>query len=497
MTLDTKQDLDALLRGWPALAPGKERGAAEHEDHADWEGRADAIVRAALAVSAGDATVLAALEAPPPLSIEAGEPERAGAQEAAGEKKMSQENESGEASPSGASLPSSSPPERSKRPSLKSIAERASQSGRASVVPSSATRASSPSLLTPIPAAPRSVPSARASVPSSPLSRPVEAGSEDSGVINLNAVNAGATPEQVAAAEKAKPGSEGLFEDDKSVASASAPVTTKSADVISITAAKTAKTAKAAPKRNNGMIAGAAIALLGVAAAFAIMKVPQRPEAAVATAQPPKPVIAAEAKPTPPVQVAAPTAVAAVEPAPANEAIAMPEKSDAPGKVAAASPGGAPAAATAPSAAKEAPAEDTRVAEAAKPAVPTGKAGDLHSEMARAVGAEDQAKEAAGGTPEPAAGNVKGQDIPEQPPQGSLSSAMGAVMGNAKACVSGADEVSRANVTFSSNGSVSNVSVTGWAASNGKADCIKSALKGAKVGPFAKSTFTFAVTIRP
>jgi hypothetical protein len=362
------------------------------------------------------------------------------------------------------------------------------------VVPSSATRASSPSLLTPIPAAPRSVPSGRASVPSSPLSRPVEAGSEDSGVINLNTVNAGATPEQVAAAEKAKPGSEGLFEDDKSVASASAPVTTKSADVISITAAKTAK---AAPKRNNGMIAGAAIALLGVAAAFAIMKVPQRPEAVVATAQPPNPVIAAEAKPTPPVQVAAPTAVAAVEPAPANEATTMPDKSDAPGKVAAASPGGAPAAAAAPSAAKEAPAEDNRVVEAAKPAVPTGKAGDLHSEMARAVGAEDQAKEAAGGTPEPAAGNVKGQDIPEQPPQGSLASAMGAVMGNAKACVSGADEVSRANVTFSSNGSVSSVSVTGWAASNGKADCIKSALKGAKVGPFAKSTFTFAVTIRP
>ena len=86
--------------------------------------------------------------------------------------------------------------------------------------------------------------------------------------------------------------------------------------------------------------------------------------------------------------------------------------------------------------------------------------------MAQAVGGStdkggDGAEDAV-----PAAGGKAGgnQNIPEQPSQGSVASAVGAVMGGAKACVAGADDVSRANVTFSSNGTVSSVSVTGWAA---------------------------------
>jgi hypothetical protein len=70
-------------------------------------------------------------------------------------------------------------------------------------------------------------------------------------------------------------------------------------------------------------------------------------------------------------------------------------------------------------------------------------------------------------------------------------------MPGAKACVAGADDVTRATVTFSSSGSVSNVSVAGWAASNGQAGCVKAALQGANVGPFSKSSFTIPVTIRP
>jgi hypothetical protein len=493
MTLDSKQDLDALLRRWPALAPSKERGVVEHEDNADWEGRADAIVRAAAAAGPSEATVLAALEAPP-LPAEAGELERASARGTAGDKKMSEENESG-GSPtnresSSAPRTSTASPER-KRTSLKAIAERASQSGsRPSATPISAAKApaSTPSTTTPIPSRPALA--SRPSIPNASVSRPVEAGSEDSGVINLNTVNASATPEQVAAAEKAQPGSVGLFEDEKP-AVAAAPTTAKSADIISIAAKVNTK------KRSNGALAGLSIAVLGVAAAFAIMKV-QKPEPA-AVAPPPAStaVVVAEAKPTPPAPAEAPSPVAVATAAPTVEASAAPEKGEAP-RLAAASPGGSPATATATAAPKEAPVDtEEKVAQVEKPAAPTGKDGDLHSEIVRAAGGQNPQQEAAGGTPEPAAGNPRAQSIPEQPAQGSVASAVNTVMGGAKACVGGADDVSRANVTFSSNGTVSNVTVTGWAASNGKADCIKAALKGAKVGPFSKANYTFSVTIRP
>jgi hypothetical protein len=70
-------------------------------------------------------------------------------------------------------------------------------------------------------------------------------------------------------------------------------------------------------------------------------------------------------------------------------------------------------------------------------------------------------------------------------------------MGGAKSCVAGADDVSRANVTFSSQGNVTSVSVTGWAAAHGKSACIQAALKGAKVGGFSKPSYVVGVTIRP
>ena len=60
-----------------------------------------------------------------------------------------------------------------------------------------------------------------------------------------------------------------------------------------------------------------------------------------------------------------------------------------------------------------------------------------------------------------AAGNQRNQNVPEKPSQGSVQSAVGSVIGAAKACVAGADDVSRAQVTFSSEGTVTSVSVTG------------------------------------
>ncbi len=134
---------------------------------------------------------------------------------------------------------------------------------------------------------------------------------------------------------------------------------------------------------------------------------------------------------------------------------------------------------------------------AAKPAPSaSGKASDLATAINAAAGGE---KTAGGQEVTIQNGNSASRNstIPEQPSQGTVAAAMGTVMPGAKACVAGADDVSRATVTFGSSGAVTGVSVSGWAASKPAAGCIKTALKGANVGPFSKSSFSFGVTIRP
>jgi hypothetical protein len=353
------------------------------------------------------------------------------------------------------------------------MAERASQSGARQSVPGAA-----PSSLRGSVAPPSSTGtplSGRASV--TPLSRPIEAKSDDSGVVNLSLVKESATPAQVAAAEKAKPGQVDLFEDDKPVAAAAAAVV-----------APTPIGLAAAPKKSNtSAIAGIAIAVLGLAAAFAMMQ--RKP------AQAP---MVAESKPTPTMAAPAPTQAAPAE----TVAVAAPRPSAEPTAAASADPAprvalSGPMPTAAAVAAKDpTPVDDTKLSGALAKGTPAGKAGDLQSEMIRAAGGtKDPA--AAAGTPEPAAGNPKNQNVPEQPSQGSVQAAVGTVMGGAKACVAGADDVSRANVTFGSAGAVSSVSVTGWAAAHGKSSCVQAALKGAKVGAFSKSSYTVGVTIRP
>jgi hypothetical protein len=495
-----KQELDAMLQSWPA--PGRKPGAAanEQDEERNWEERADAIVKAAIAskqkAASGDALVaLDALDAAPSLTPEPGE--EAGLPlitAAAGEKKMSQE----EKEPGAAPAPSVAPPavER-KRTSLKEIAARASQSGA---------RLSSPGVAptaTPAPSSVASVTSgasaaataaASAGRPSTatPLPRPAEAGKDDSGVINLNVVRASVTAQQVAAAEKAKPASEGLFDDekhdekhdDKAAAGAAGKPGPVKVPVAVI-----------APKKSNaGPIAGVMIAVLGIAAAFMITaRKPAPPPAAVAE----KTVVVPAATVAPPAPAtAAPAEVASVAPSASASSDADVKPAET-AKVAAVAPSNGGTAA----AVKDAPAAsgtaDARLA--AKAPTPSGKPGDLQSEMAKAVGkdgAPGKPDQAAAPVPEPASG-LKNQNVPEQPSQGAVAAAVGGVMGGAKACVAGADDVSRANVTFSSSGAVSTVSVTGWAAAHGKSGCVQAALKAAKVGPFSKSTYTVGMTIRP
>lgn len=461
-----KESLDALLREWPA--PGVTLHDLEQEDGAA-SPRADDIARAAMSAPRGDEGALAALLDAPRLDAEPGEPGTIVLKEAGGEKKMAKDNESGEPT-SGApsAIPAAVPSER-KRTSLKAMAERASQSGGRPSSPGAGPSSVSPPSLT-------GVPASRISL--APVSRPIEAKSDDSGLVNLTLVKESATPAQVAAAEKAKPGQVDLFEDEKPVAAAAA---------ATVVAAPTPITAS--KKSNTSAVAGIAIAVIGLAAAFAMMQRKPTPAPTVA-----------EAKPTPTMEAApAPTQAAPAE----TVAAASPEPSAEPTAAASADPApkvalGGPLPTAAAVAAKDPAPADGKVAAATPPAAaaPTGQAGDLQSEMIRAAGgAKDPA--AGAGTPEPAAGNAKNQNVPEQPSQGSVQAAVGAVMGGAKGCVAGADDVSRANVTFGSGGTVSSVSVTGWAAAHGKSACVQAALKGAKVGAFSKASYTIGVTIRP
>ncbi len=486
MNLGGKRNLDALLGAWPApmgrpsVGPPAGPAMSEQDEERRWEERADAIVKAALENKGASGGVLDALLGSPALAPEPGE---SGVLLLSGEKKMAED----EKEPGAPSIPSppvstAAPPTERKRTSLKEIAARASQSGaRPSTVP--------PSVSTPRP------PSV------TPLPRPVEATKEDSGVINLDVVRSSVTAQQAAAAEKAKPGQQGLFDDEKTVESATSSV--EPPVVAKVTKPVVAVVEARAKKSNAGAFAGGAIALLGIAAALAIVlrKPPAPAHSVVADARPAVSAAAPTlAPPAAPSAIAAPqpgadaTTVASADPAPMAGAVADGRPAD-PGKVAPLAGALQP---TAPGTANSKdPPVDPKLA--AKGAPAGGPAGDLQSEMVRAVGpSKDGDKNApVAPVPEPAAGGGKNQNIPEQPSQGSVQAAMGAVMGGAKACVAGADDISRAQVTFSSSGAVTSVSVTGWAAAHGKSGCVQAALKAAKVGQFSKLSFSVGVPIRP
>jgi hypothetical protein len=391
-----------------------------------------------------------------------------------------------EVSPTSAAPSTVSPPKSTerKRGSLKEMAARASQAGAASrpgsvAPPAPQSRTSSTNLVSPT---------------TTPLpSRPSEAGREDSGIVDLNVVNASATPEQKAAAEKAQPAAQGLFDDQDEK-----PKVAQAATVVKISDAKPQEKKKG----SGGIYAGVAIAVLGVAAAFAITMnkpAPQQPTTATETS-PAAP--APKAEETPPSAEKAPVAAAETTAQPAGE----PGEATAPtggGEKVAAAPGNGTAGAQQPTGGSATPPADEKAAEATeKPSTPPAtpeapaKPGDLKGAMAAAVGGDGKKETPTAEQAEPAAGS-RNQSIPEQPPQGSVQAAIRAVMPGAKACVAGADDVSRAQVTFASNGTVKSVSVSGWAASHNQTACIKAALQGANVGPFSKSAFTTGFPIRP
>jgi hypothetical protein len=89
-----------------------------------------------------------------------------------------------------------------------------------------------------------------------------------------------------------------------------------------------------------------------------------------------------------------------------------------------------------------------------------------------------------------------GGNVAQHPSQGQVAGAIGSVMPAAKACLGSDEPLSRATVTFQSDGTVKGVSVSGFAAGKPQEACIKTALSKATVAPFAEATYPVPVTIR-
>jgi len=430
---DKKRKIDELIAGWPLA----ERDAGAWEDFA---GRVQAAVAGAPPGGAAKDELFA-----PPFPAQPDEGTVGSAVRASGGFPMSDESDK-------------------PRPSLKDIAK------RVSVPPPGAAQPSQPPSATPSTPPPSGPGAARSSMPSVPgigrpsapvTKRPVEASDSDSGMVDLNAMRKQA--ESMPDTGK-QPGAEGLFDDDKDKPKAAAAVAVKPA-----------------PKKSSSapLIVGSFVALAAIAA-VAVLSLKARPDAASESA--------------PVAMASAPTAAATEAPA-AGASAAEPLASAAPADSNAPPAPGGPLAKADDTRGGAGVKETSKTADkekAAASAAPT--ATGLEGAMATAVGANPAAPAEAKTASGPAKNSA---DVPEVPSQGAIQGAMGAVMGAARACVAGMDEPSRAQVTFNSAGTVSNVSVSGAAGGKPAAGCIVAALKRAKVGPFQKPTYSVGVTIRP
>jgi hypothetical protein len=255
-----------------------------------------------------------------------------------------------------------------------------------------------------------------------------------------------------------------------------------------------------AQKKSNGkviaLLLGGLVAVSSMAAGgFFFMKHRAAEQLAKSTPVVTQPVVAADPPPAKPVEVA--NAAPATDPSVDPNALPTPAPDT---KVAVApkvaAKGGVPAAAVAKND-KPAPVKEEGPKLSAKdlPTTPTGPGGDLGSAMGKAVGADGKSAD-----PTPAAGNTGPQfaagTVPQKPSQGAVTGAIGAVLPGARACLGPDDPVSRASITFTSAGTVQNVSVTGGAAGKPAEGCIKGALGKAKVAPFAEATYTANITVR-
>ncbi|MGE0323214.1 MAG: hypothetical protein AB7S68_12965 [Polyangiaceae bacterium] len=234
------------------------------------------------------------------------------------------------------------------------------------------------------------------------------------------------------------------------------------AEVVSL---ESHQSSSASRRTGGGGRWGLAVAVLGIAAAAAIVVFRPSQGSAPATAAAPPISIPAETKGEP-AKAGPGEQEIAMAPQPNVAAPSLTVEELKPEAPSAAAPKLAPTAAK-PAAAAPAPPAATAAAEQEEPDDP------------RLVPASQ-------------AGNV-----PLEPSTGAALAAVGRVMGGAKACVAGHSGPSNATITFGSDGKVQSVGISGPAAGTAAESCIRSALSGARVAPFAKPTFTVRVPIRP
>lgn len=87
--------------------------------------------------------------------------------------------------------------------------------------------------------------------------------------------------------------------------------------------------------------------------------------------------------------------------------------------------------------------------------------------------------------------------LPDHPSTGAVQAAVGTVLGAARACVAGQNAASRATIHFASDGSVQSVAVAGPALATSAEPCLRNALSGARVQPFARPAYSVTLTVRP
>lgn len=128
---------------------------------------------------------------------------------------------------------------------------------------------------------------------------------------------------------------------------------------------------------------------------------------------------------------------------------------------------------------------------------PAGNDKSLEALMQQAAGVTSAPPTpAATATPDDATQPAPGS-VPLRPSTGAVRGALGAVTAGARACLDPDDPISHAMVTFQSDGSVQNVTVSGGAAGKPAEACIRTALSRARIPAFASPTFSAPVTIRP
>ncbi len=301
-----------------------------------------------------------------------------------------------------------------------------------------------------------------------PPPQPVVEREENSGIINLAALAAEEKPAE------------------------SAPVS----GAVSAAAPTRAKVAAAAPKARRGSVVyvfGTLATAAAVAAGVFIGMRRPASEMSAPVAAVPAPVQATPA----PIAMTPPVAATdkAVDPSTLPQAVATGGAQTAPSTPGAAKP---VAAAPAPPAAATATAPDPKlVAVVPTATAPAGSGKSLEALMQQAAGVTSSpTAPAATSTPDDATQAAPGS-VPLRPSTGAVRGALGAVTPGAKACLEADDPISHAMVTFQSDGSVQNVTVSGGAAGKPAEACIRAALSKARIPPFASAAFSAPVTIRP